>query len=345
MTGEWVLYECGFTADEGELVSRFGVWREVGKWGCEPVELVVSSVWDARHVYAKFSSGVVEVWTRGRWRGLTLPEGVCDGGEHVMQYVELGRQVLVYTDRGKMLVTCRDKHGHVIQTAELCGLPAPLKSVHAVQEDSKLYAKLSDGCVHRAQLTSCTLELHAPLLPGIPIRHVSCGNDHVLLLGRGCGRVWSSGLNHRGQLGHGDLVGRAEPTVVEGLDGVGCKALACGLWHSLVLSQYGDLYTWGWNADRQLGHSADSSTVAVPTLVEVEEALEFKAVSCGSRHSAALTTAGQLFTWGWNAYGQLNHHGPRPAPVTLPTPCHAEAVVSWVHCEPWATLMLLHNPG
>ena len=38
-----------------------------------------------------------------------------------------------------------------------------------------------------------------------------------------------------------------------------------------------------------------------------DEHIEFKRVSCGSRHSCSLTRRGDLYTWGWGAYGQLGH--------------------------------------
>ena len=353
MDDEWVMYECGFNhfeiVREKESKIKSKLFREVKRFQLKPVELVVSSVWDARHIYGKSERPVllpiIVDATWGRWAGLHLSRDLFHDHESTVKYTEIGKQLLMHTDKGRVFAMCLDKEGHVTKTSELSGLPAPLDAVHTMQGNSKLYARLTDEQVYLSRLNpDSTLELCVHLLPGLRIKQVCCGSDHALLLSRGHGRVWSSGMNHRGQLGHGDLEARPEFTVVEALDGLGCEAIACGLWHSLALSQYGDVYSWGWNADRQLGHSADSATVAVPTLVDVDENKTFKDVSCGSRHSAALTVCGQLFTWGWNAYRQLGRSGPSsgPAPVTLPT---AGAVISWLQCEPWSTDILLHIAG
>ncbi|XP_041034419.1 RCC1 domain-containing protein 1-like isoform X1 [Carcharodon carcharias] len=49
------------------------------------------------------------------------------------------------------------------------------------------------------------------------------------------------------------------------------------------------------------------SIQAFPALLDLPEELEVSKVSCGSRHTAAITRGGKLFTWGWGSYGQLGH--------------------------------------
>ena len=339
MSEECILWCCG--DHDGRSVKE--KLREVMRFEFEPVELVVSSVWDACHVYAEWKSAdslaCRAVFTTGRWAQLRMPGELLSHNESIVRYCEIANRLLLHTNQGRILAGSLDKDVNVMK---LSNLPAPLDRLISVQGSSKLYARLTNGHVHLCRLNSeCILELCCPVLAGLVIKQVCCGSDHVLFLGDGSGRVWSSGLNHRGQLGHGDLNTRTEPVVVEALDGVGCVAVACGLWHSLALSQYGDVYSWGWNADRQLGHSVDSATVAVPKLVDVDEDKNFKAVSCGSRHSAALTLCGELFTWGWNAYGQLGHSvSSGPAQVGQPA---AGAVVAWMHCQPWSTLLIMHT--
>jgi len=52
--------------------------------------------------------------------------------------------------------------------------------------------------------------------------------------------------------------------------------------------------------------------VITPQLLELEDAvpnasgfLSLTSISCGTRHSAAVTSCGHLVTWGWGKYGQL----------------------------------------
>ncbi|XP_072348811.1 RCC1 domain-containing protein 1-like [Scyliorhinus torazame] len=49
------------------------------------------------------------------------------------------------------------------------------------------------------------------------------------------------------------------------------------------------------------------SIQAFPALLDLPEESEVGRVSCGSRHTAAITRGGKLFTWGWGTYGQLGH--------------------------------------
>ena len=136
---------------------------------------------------------------------------------------------------------------------------------------------------------------------------VSAGQEHILLLTEK-GQVLSFGHGSRGQLGHGnliDIVGQ-NALVIEALDGIKCKSIAAGGWHSLALSETGDVYVWGWNESSQLGFSRERETLkAIPTLLEISDDDAFTTISAGSRHSMAISENGILFGWGWNKWGQL----------------------------------------
>ncbi len=64
------------------------------------------------------------------------------------------------------------------------------------------------------------------------------------------------------------------------------------------------VYAWGNNAFGQLG-LGDKKTRRSPALVAGLWALPVAQLAAGAAHSAALTTAGFLFTWGANSRGQL----------------------------------------
>jgi len=58
----------------------------------------------------------------------------------------------------------------------------------------------------------------------------------------------------RGQLGHGDLESEQEiARRVDALAGLCVTLVAAGGWHSAAITEWGDLYTWGWNHSGQLG--------------------------------------------------------------------------------------------
>ena len=45
----------------------------------------------------------------------------------------------------------------------------------------------------------------------------------------------------------------------------------------------------------------------MPTHVKKLGSIRMRQVSCGWRHSAAITTDGSVYTFGWSKYGQLGH--------------------------------------
>ncbi|GAB6022018.1 RCC1 domain-containing protein 1 [Chamberlinius hualienensis] len=150
------------------------------------------------------------------------------------------------------------------------------------------------------------------------ITQVSCGKEHMLLLNEN-GVVYSFGQGSRGQLGHGDIESESSPRVIECLEGIVVKQIAAGGWHSAALTNSGDLYTWGWNESGQLGRPItrnvqihrvieyDHSKFSVqplPKCVELDDVIIEK-VSCGGRHTLAVTKNGKMCAFGWNRYGQL----------------------------------------
>ncbi|XP_060770961.1 RCC1 domain-containing protein 1-like isoform X3 [Neoarius graeffei] len=176
-----------------------------------------------------------------------------------------------------------------------------------------------------------------PLSPHLQAVSLALGTGHAVLLAAS-GTVYTWGHGSHGQLGHGTLVSGDEPQAIEALWGVPMKSVAAGGWHSACISAGGDLYVWGWNESGQIGLPSKGlreerpreesiekdklkgnkkedegtsdvfiSIQAFPALVDLSEAAEIKKVSCGSRHTAAITSTGDLYTWGWGFYGQLGH--------------------------------------
>lgn len=103
-----------------------------------------------------------------------------------------------------------------------------------------------------------------------------------------------------------------EPTLLEALSGIRIIEIAAGGWHSAALSEFGDLYVWGWNKQGQLGIPVkhQRSIYLLPEIVDVTtegspDPEEIELISCGSSHSIILTRSGKLFGAGNCAFGQL----------------------------------------
>ncbi|KAH3745060.1 RCC1/BLIP-II protein [Pelomyxa schiedti] len=66
------------------------------------------------------------------------------------------------------------------------------------------------------------------------------------------------------------------------------------------------VYIWGRGGDGQLGHG-DSYDQWFPRAVLSLEGTKLTSITCGGKHTAAVTDTGDVFTWGWNCSGQLGH--------------------------------------
>ncbi|KAK6919817.1 Regulator of chromosome condensation, RCC1 [Dillenia turbinata] len=80
--------------------------------------------------------------------------------------------------------------------------------------------------------------------------------------------------------------------------------ISCGLFHSSLLVD-GKLWIWGKGDGGRLGFGHENS-VFEPT-VNPNFDCGLKSVALGGVHSVALTSAGQVFTWGYGGFGALGH--------------------------------------
>ena len=128
------------------------------------------------------------------------------------------------------------------------------------------------------------------------------------------GRVFTWGANEHRELGDGtDVDWRTEPVAVvtDGvLAGKTVTKIATGGFHALALTSDGTLVSWGWNLNGQLGDGTKDGQFfgAGPVAVVRSGALSGKtvtAISAGLFHSVALTSDGEVFTWGDNYESQL----------------------------------------
>ena len=106
----------------------------------------------------------------------------------------------------------------------------------------------------------------------------------------------------------------------------------------------GDIYGWGWNESGQVGVSEKEDNgrqkfCFFPSLVDTPLDITFCQISAGSRHSAGVTTDGDLYTWGWNGYGQLCHcdQNTRTSPTKVEFFSGDNFKVVEVVCSQWCT--------
>lgn len=137
----------------------------------------------------------------------------------------------------------------------------------------------------------------------LPVAEVCCGRYHTIARTvSGLVFTWGGGKN--GRLGHGDEKIRAQPACVESLLRFKAVRVTAGYHNNLVLTENGNVWSWGWGAHGQLG-LGDKQDREIPTVIPSLSGENVVELSCGDRHSFAVTGSGKVFGWGSNEFGQL----------------------------------------
>lgn len=151
------------------------------------------------------------------------------------------------------------------------------------------------------------------------VKAIAAGAHHTLAV-RADGTAWAWGWNGVGQLGTGTTVDSAVPVRVPIPAGV--TAVAAGSYHSLFLYINGIIASAGWNAFGQLGRNSEGAglaTAAVEGSGPFPTQSVFVAVAGGGLHSLAVRADGTVWSWGFNALGELGDGTAtdRPRPVLV----------------------------
>ncbi len=118
------------------------------------------------------------------------------------------------------------------------------------------------------------------------------------------GTVWSWGANSYGQLGDGNQ-GTDSDTPVQVFENSDVAAVSGGTMHSLALRNDGTVWSWGANSYGQLGDGNIGTNSAYP--VQVSDISDVVDIAAGNWHNIALSSDGTVWSWGYNAYGQLGN--------------------------------------
>ncbi|GER57048.1 regulator of chromosome condensation family protein [Striga asiatica] len=160
-------------------------------------------------------------------------------------------------------------------------------------------------------------------LMGIDIRFVAsgCVSCHCVALDVD-GRCYTWGRNEarwilvvkisvlvdcKGQLGHGDRAQRDRPTIVSELSQYKVVRAGAGRSHSVVVTEDGFSFAFGWNKHGQLGSgSAKNEVESSPVSCQVSDV---KSAVCGGDFTVWLTSVegSSILTAGLPQYGQLGH--------------------------------------
>ncbi|XP_047080047.1 PH, RCC1 and FYVE domains-containing protein 1-like [Lolium rigidum] len=161
-----------------------------------------------------------------------------------------------------------------------------------------LYGSRIDASLPKALESAVLLDIHS----------IGCGSKHSVLVTKQ-GEMYSWGEESGGRLGHGVDTYVTHPKLISTLTGINIESVACGEFHTCAVSFCGDLYTWGDGMHNfgLLGHGSDTAHWIPKKVCGPLEGLHVSSVSCGPWHTAVVTSAGQLFTFGDGVFGALGH--------------------------------------
>ncbi|KAJ9685372.1 hypothetical protein PVL29_017414 [Vitis rotundifolia] len=150
----------------------------------------------------------------------------------------------------------------------------------------------------------------------LDVQNIACGGRHAALVTKQ-GEVFSWGEESGGRLGHGVDSDVSHPKLIDALKNMNIELVACGEYHSCAVTLSGDLYTWGGGSYNfgLLGRGNDMSHWVPKRLIGPSEGIHVSSISCGPWHTAVVTSAGQLFTFGDGTFGVLGHGDCRSVPI------------------------------
>ena len=174
---------------------------------------------------------------------------------------------------------------------------------------SNTYGQLGDNSItHRSSPVQT-------VSGGTNWKQVSCSREDFTAAIKTDGTLWLWGWNNEGQLGDNTITSKSSPVqTVAG--GTNWKQVSFGERHIAAIKTDGTLWLWGLNSSGQLGDN--SITHRSSPIQTVSGGTNWKQVSCGGSHTAAIKTDGTLWTWGRNVFsGALgnNSTGNRSSPV------------------------------
>eukprot|EP00210_Caulerpa_lentillifera_P006699 g6401.t1 len=135
------------------------------------------------------------------------------------------------------------------------------------------------------------------------ITHLSIGVGHTLAVTEK-GSLLTWGLNDNYQLGYITDESSLIPKPVTGVRDLVFVRVAAGSGHSLALTSSGAVYSVGQATFGALGHGNDTQCTEFKYIKGLFSHGVVQ-IECGEFHSAALTSAGEVWTWGRGKHGQL----------------------------------------
>lgn len=135
------------------------------------------------------------------------------------------------------------------------------------------------------------------------VAQIAAGRNHTCVVTTtGGAKCW--GENASGQLGDNTLTTRLTPVDVKTLTS-GVSSISAGGAHTCAVTTSGGAKCWGSNSSMTLGEGTTTDSRTPVSVTGLTSGVA--SISAGLAQTCALTTAGGVKCWGWNAFGQLGN--------------------------------------
>eukprot|EP01134_Creolimax_fragrantissima_P004751 CFRG4751T1 len=202
--------------------------------------------------------------------------------------------------------------GHTVLSASTPTLIKSLRNIVYIAAGST-HSMAIDGkgalyCWGNGRNGACATQsedvVHFPrkVTPLIPARSVAGGLGHTVVLLK-TGKVVCFGSNTFGQCGVDPAIRTSVTASYIKAIGTTGKEVACGRFHTGIVTKQGKLFMFGAGAEGQLG-TAKSAQFQYQTN-EVNLGSRVASVACGASHTLALTDEGTVYSFGACSKGQL----------------------------------------
>ena len=185
-------------------------------------------------------------------------------GRNLIATICGGSSSFFFSEEGKIYVCGSNRSFELGLRAEVAQVPTP-----------KLFKFMrSHILMHLASSPARTGECHSLVL-----------NDE--------GEVYSYGASTCGALGQGQEVRKCYPTILQITNAVQVKQVACGRQHSLMLTNAGDVFSFGCHGRGQCGLGPGAgvgprNAVYAPHIIQAFTALRVRKIFCGDEHNIAV---------------------------------------------------------
>jgi alpha-tubulin suppressor-like RCC1 family protein len=171
----------------------------------------------------------------------------------------------------------------------------------ALASDGNVYA-WGDGAMGELGDGKTADELSPVQVNVSGVTAIAGGGYHTLVIS--AGSIFAYGYGGLGQLGNGALTNASTRVKVDFPTGVTPTAIAAGLYHSLAIGSNGKVYSWGNNANGELGNGTETNEKD-PVVVSMPAGVSASAIAAGADHSFAIGSDGNLYSWGYNGLDEL----------------------------------------